>query len=174
MPQKTTLPNVPAGLDPALYDYLSQLHAVVVTMQTTNQAPAIPSNLTVTPIAGGNVIQFTRSSGLSYNLYLADTSNRAAATQVNLGSAATYTDNVGTGGKLRYYWLEALNGQGLSSGVGSPRSGTTLALGTPAAPLKTPPQSIVTVFDTTIDRNRPVVPASDTGVTFPLQESIGE
>lgn len=169
MADLSSLPKVPQTQDPALNDYLQRLHAYVTALGTSAQAPGLPTNLSVTPVAGGNVIQFTRSNGITFNLYLGSTPNRAGATQVGLGSANTYTDTVGQGGVARYYWVEALNQQGLSSGITGPKSGTTLALGTPASAIPAVPQSTVQVFDTTLDRNRPVVASVNPDITFPAQ-----
>lgn len=163
---KSQLPNLPRIEDPALYDYLVQMHGIIANLHASAQAPGIPTNLTVTPIAGGNVVGFTRSNGVSFNLYAASSPNRAAAQQVNLGSANQYTDNVGSGGILRYYWVEALNQSGGSSGISTPRSGTTLALTAPATII--PPQpSFAEVFDTTVNRNVPVIPAQSPDISPP-------
>lgn len=150
------LPAVPRGTDAALYDYLTQLNAVVQSHSSQLAPPNLPTNLTVTPIAGGNVIQFTRSNGVSFNLYASSSPDFTSASQQNLGSANTYTDNVGSGGVKRYYKVEALNGTGASSGLTSPKNGTTLALGSTATiPVVRPAQTVV--FDTTIDANRPLI-----------------
>lgn len=169
MPPQLPLPEVPRVDDPALYDYLTRLHAAVVPLVSASQPPNLPSSLTVTPIAGGNVVQFSRSNGVSFNLYLSDTPDRAAATQQNLGTGNSWTDAVGVGGKKRYYWVEAVNQNGLSSGVVGPRSGVTLALGaTATVPFVRPSQ--VVVFDTTIDRNRPDIATATTPVAQPQVE----
>lgn len=154
MAPQLRLPEVPRVDDAALFDYLSKLHAAVVSLIAAHQPPNLPTSLTVTPIATGNVVQFTRSNGTSFNLYLSDSADRSKATQQNLGSANSWTDAVGMGGVKRYYWVEALNQYGQSSGLVGPRSGVTLA---PGAASTVPPvrPSQVTVFDTTIDRTRP-------------------
>lgn len=163
------LPEVPTGIDPALYNYLTLLHQAVVPIIAAQQPPNLVSSLTVTPIAGGNVIQFSRSNGVSFNLYLSDTPDRAAATQQNLQTANSWTDAVGIGGKLRYYWVEALNQSGASSGLVGPKSGTTLALGATATiPVIRPSQ--VEVFDTTIDRNRPDIATPGNPISYPQPE----
>lgn len=156
MALNTKLPEVPRTQDAALNDYLTQLHAAVMPLIEAAQPPNLPSSLTVTPIAGGNVVQFTRSNGVSFNLYMGDSPDRAKAAQQNMGSGNSWTDNVGAGAVKRYYWVEALNQNGLSSGLTPPRSGTTLALGSPSAvPFVRPSQ--VVVFDTTLNRNRPLI-----------------
>lgn len=148
------LPEVPRGVDPAMYDYLIQLHSALAPLLSTLNPPNLPSGLTITPVALGNVIQFTRSNGVSFNLYLSDTPNRANATQQNLGTANSWTDTVGTAGQKRYYWVEALNKQGDSSGLVGPKSGVTLASGATAT-IPTLRPSQVEVFDTTVNRTRP-------------------
>lgn len=158
------LPSLPPVSDPQLYSYLSGLHQVVANITSQYQAPTPPTSLSVTPIAGGNVVRFTRCNAITYALYMGDSADRAKAQQVNLGSSATYTDNVGAGGVARWYWVEGLNQLGIPSTVTGPVTGTTLALGTPAAPLPAQAQSYATVFDTIIGRPRPVISAIDTEV----------
>lgn len=156
MAPQIKLPDVPHTGNVALDDYLNQLHNAVMPIIAAAQPPNLPSNLTVTPIAGGNVIQFTRSNGTSYNLYMSNSPDRSTATQQNLGTANSWTDNVGAGAVKRYYWVEGLNAQNLSSGITSPKSGTTLALGAAATvPFVRPAQ--VEVFDVTVNRNVPYI-----------------
>lgn len=170
MPPQLPLPEVPRVDDAGLFDYLTRLHAAVLPLISAAQPPNLPTNLTVTPIAGGNVIQFTRSNGVSFNLYLSDSPDRAKATQQNLGSGNSWTDNVGVGGVKRYYWVEALNQQGASSGVVGVKSGTTLALGaTATVPFVRP--AAVEVFDTTINRTRPDIATPGSPVAQPQVES---
>lgn len=169
MPPQLPLPEVPRVDDAALYDYLTRLHQAVIPLISAARPPNLPSSLTVTPIAGGNVVQFSRSNGVSFNLYLSDTPDRADATQQNLGTGNSWTDAVGVGGQKRYYWVEAVNQNGLSSGVVGPRSGITLALGSTATvPFVRP--SLVEVFDTTLNRTRPDIATSTNPVAQPQVE----
>lgn len=169
MPPQLPLPEVPRVDDPALYDYLTRLHQAVLPLVSASQPPNLPGSLTVTPIAGGNVIQFSRSNGVSFNLYLSDSPDRAKATQQNLGTGNSWTDSVGVGGHKRYYWVEALNQNGLSSGTVGPKSGVTLALGaTATVPFVRP--ALVEVFDTVLNRNRPDIATTGSPVSQPQVE----
>lgn len=166
--QNPLLPSVPKVQDIALQDYLNQMHLVVAALHTSSQPPSLPSSLTVTPIALGNVIQFTRSNGITYNLYIGTTPDRSKATLVSLGSANKFTDNVGSGLATRYYWVEALNQGGLSSGVIGPKSGSTLNSGAVAqVPAVRPAQQVV--FDTTTNTVRPVIASTDPDIS-PIQQ----
>lgn len=170
MTQQKPLPPVPRIQEGALYDYLRQLHDRVESLSSSSAAPNQPTNFSVTPVAGGNVVQFTRSNGVSYTLYMADSPNRAAAGQVSLGTANSFTDTVGAGDHKRYYWVEALSQTGTSSGVVGPRSGVTLALGT-ATTVPSVQPSFARVFDTTINRTRPVIATVDDVAGQPNQPS---
>lgn len=155
------MPALPQVSDPQLQQWIEGLHEVVGNLQAATVAPNPPSSLTVTPVAGGNVIQFTRSNAQSYALYAGDTSDRSKAVQVDLRSSNSYTDTLGVGGSLRYYWVVGLAQSGQPSAILGPKTGTTLALGTPASPLPVVPPSYAQVYDTTLGRNRPVVSITD-------------
>lgn len=164
MPQQPKMPTLPTVADQALQDWITGVHAVIANLSVTVVAPNAPTSLQVTPIAGGNVIQFTRSNAVQYVLFMADTPDRAKAAQVNLGTSNSYTDNVGVGAKLRYYWVQGLSNNGIPSTLSPLRSGTTLALGTANPVIPIPVQSFAQVFDTTLDRNRPVIATTDPNV----------
>lgn len=157
----TTMPALPQIADPQLQQWAQGIHDVVSGLQAATLAPNAPSDLRVTPIAGGNVVQFTRSNAQSYTLYAGSSPDQSTATQVTLGTSNTYTENLGTPGTLRYYWVVGLSQSGTPSTLLGPKSGTTLALGTPAAPLPTVAASYAQVYDTTIGRNRPVIATTD-------------
>lgn len=161
MAKQVKMPSIPAVGDPALQTWVNGIHAVVDSLQSSAVAPNLPTNLQVTPIAGGNVIQFTRSNATIYTLYTSNTSDRSKAAQVALGTSNSYTDSVGVGGQVRWYWVEGLSQNGTSSGITSPKNGTTLALGTPAPVIPIQQQSYREVFDHSIGRLRPVIPTTD-------------
>lgn len=155
------MPSLPAVSDPGLQTYLAGLHPIVERLLAQSAAPNAPTNLTVTPIGGGNVVQFTRSNAASHVLFISPTSDRAAASQVNLGTSNVYTDNVGAGGQTRYYWVQGLSQSGVPSAVSPPQRGVTLAPGASATVTPIPVQSAVKVFDTTINRDRPAIADTD-------------
>lgn len=157
---QTKIRDVPIVQDPGLRNFLSDMKRAVEEIQPTSVPPQAPTGLKVTPIAGGNVVQFTRSNATNFRLYHSTTSDRGAAVIVDLGSNNSYTDSVGDGGIQKWYWVEAVNSQSVSAIVG-PSTGTTLALGTPATVTPVSAPSYQTVYDTTLNRNRPVVYAVD-------------
>jgi hypothetical protein len=146
---KTKLPAPPFTQDAALSGYLQSLHQVVSGLQAqSTQQPQTPTGLTCTPVAGGNVVSFTRSASSKFKLYISPTTDRTGATEIDLGNSNTYHHFAGSGGLLFYYWVEGLNTAGVSSGISAPVSGTTLGLATPAAvPIPTS-QSYGKVHDT--------------------------
>lgn len=174
MAKQVKLPQIPNVGDPALQTWIQGVHSYIESLQSSSAAPNIPTSLQVTPIAGGNVVQFTRSNAVSYALYAGNTADRAKAAQVALGTSNSYTDNVGVGSQKRYYWIEGFSQNGVPSGVTSPANGTTLALGTPAPVIPIPVQSYAQVFDTALGRNRPVIATTDPAVSgqpnSPVQE----
>lgn len=158
-------PSLPSVADPALQQYLADMHSIVYNLHTSGAVPNPPTNLTVTPIAGGNNVAFTRSNAVSYVLFIGNNPTRALARQVNLGTANAYTDQISVGGATRYYWVQGLNQSGQPSSLLGPKTGVTLPLGTPASPSTPPPQSFAKVFDTTINANRPVISTVDPQVS---------
>lgn len=170
MAQQIKLPTPPTVSDQSLQDWVNGIHQAVTNLTLASVAPGVPTNLSVTPIAGGNVIQFTRSNAVRTTLFMSDSPDRAGASQVDLGPSNSYTDNVGAGAQKRYYWVQGLSTNGIPSALSGIKSGTTLALGTPNPVVPIPTQSFAQVFDTTIDRNRPVISATDITVSSPQPE----
>ena len=153
---------VPLTADPGLSGILSDLKGAVDHLLSRSAPPQSPTGLTVTPIAGGNVVQFIRSNATNFRLYASATNDRSAARIVDLGSNNSYTDSLGQGGVDQWYWVEALSQTSSSpSPVVGPVKGTTLALGT-SVPVNPPQQpSYGTVYDTTLGTRRPVVFGTD-------------
>lgn len=148
--------EVPLVEHAGLRDFLSDLKLVVEGLQTNAAPPPPPTNFKVTPVAGGNVVAFTRSAATNFRIYYGSSPQRGQAQFIDIGSNNQWTDTVGQGGITRYYWVEAINSTSVSQLVG-PLSGTTLALTVPATVTPPPAQSFQQVFDTTLNRNRPVV-----------------
>lgn len=149
---------VPSTQDPALQGILTDIKSAIEHLYSASPAPQPVSGLSATPIAGGVVLQFTRSNGINFRVYYGSTPNRASASIADLGSNNTFTDTVGSGGVKRYYWVEAHSPSAPSpSPIIGPVSATTLALGSPAIVTPTAVPSYQTVFDTTQNRRRPVI-----------------
>jgi hypothetical protein len=153
---------VPVTQDPSLSGFLNDLKKAVEAVSSASAPPQPVSSLSATPVSGGVVVQFTRSNATNFRLYASNTNDRSKATIVDLGSNNSYTDDVGSGGVDRFYWVEAISPTSSSpSPIAGPVSATTLALGTPAT--VTPPlqPSYGTVYDATLGHSRPVVYGTD-------------
>lgn len=160
--QPPKIRDVPVTADPSLAGFLSDIKKGMDHLLSGSAPPQAPVGLKVTPIAGGNVVQFTRSNATNFRLYASPTNDRGSARIVDLGSNNQYTDNLGDGGVLQYYWLEALSQTSSApSPVVGPVSATTLPLGTPAVVSPVQQPSYGTVFDTTLGARRPVVFGTD-------------
>lgn len=130
----TRVKSVPVHLDITTQRFLQSLKDAVEEMQGQNTLlPRTPSNLQVTPQPGGNNIVFTVSDADSYQLFAGNTPDFTQAKIIELGRTNQYSDNVGTGGVDRYYWVRGVRAaSGAFSTLVGPIKGTTLALGTPA------------------------------------------
>lgn len=149
------IPEIP--LDPSIS---SSLRAALEAMRNTIQvlqaavAPRPPSNLVVTPVDFGNIIQFTRSDAHEYLLYVSTTGSLADATVRPIGDIAQYTDYVGKSGITLTYWVAAKSGELISDPTG-PKSGTTLASGVAATVPTPPPATDNAAAD--VDTGRPTI-----------------
>ena len=161
--------SVPTTQDPGVNGILSDLKIAVESLYSAIPNPQPPTNLTATPIAGGVVLQFTRSNGVNFRVYYGSSSDRSKASFSDLGSNNSFTDTVGSGGVLRYYWVEAHSpASSRPSPIAGPVSATTLALGTSATVAPPPTQSYRNTFDAVLHRTRPVTFADD--FTTPTKE----
>lgn len=144
------LKTVPQDLPVHHQQFLTDLRNAVLELQGSHSPANIPTNLKVTPVAGGNVVQFTRGTNAAgHTLYMASFPNFAAATPVQLGQNAQHIDSVGIGGVLRYYWVRSFDGTGKGSTLVGPISSRTLALGATATVSKPPPPSSPLAVDAT-------------------------
>jgi hypothetical protein len=140
--------NIPNSFSSDQQIFLQTLVSTLKELQQTVIPPNPPSNLKVTPKAGGNIVQFTRSNGDVYALYKSTSPSLNGATRVDLGKANQYVDDVGDAGVTVFYWIFAKTNQLTSTTVG-PVSGTTLALGTTITTPTPPPASQTpTISDT--------------------------
>ena len=160
--QPPKIRSVPITQDSNLSGFLSDIKKVAEHLLSGSAPPQAPVGLKVTPIAGGNVVQFTRSNATNFRLYAGSTNDRSSARIIDLGSNNQYTDNLGDGGVDQWYWLEALSQTSSTpSDVVGPVKGTSLALGTSATVTPVQQPSYGTVYDTTIGARRPVVFGTD-------------
>jgi hypothetical protein len=155
MPRKVR--NVPqvAGIHIEHYQFLQELRDAVVQLQSSSLPPDDPRNLTVTPFATGNNVQWTRSNNAQrYTVYIADalpTMDAGSATgsiAIDVGDTNYFNDVVGQSNWARWYWVKAWNGNVGSRTIG-PVKGTTAASGSVADPPKQVPPGVVTIDQTT-------------------------
>lgn len=167
MPVPLTLGQIPMSFTTDQANFLQSLVNAINLLQVSVLPPNAPSQLTVTPTAGGNLIQFTRSNGDAYSVYRNTVNTPNGATRFDIGLANTYNDVIGTSGAAYFYWVKAKLGQLQSTLVG-PVSGTTLGLNVsivqPAqpAPSQSPTQS---------NTEAGVIPGSPVGVG-PFHEDL--
>lgn len=135
-----TIPAIPFDTPPQLRTVLDAMRAAILQLQGSVVPPNAPTNLTVTPQALGNYIQFTRPDGADYFiLYRSTSPDFNQNIPITLGAAASYLDQVGTAGTLVYYWVRAFKNSGVSSDTTGPVSGLTLAAGAVGAIPAPPP-----------------------------------
>lgn len=125
------------GLDLATRDFLQSLRDAVIEAQGSLAPPEAVENLRVTPIAGGNLVEFTRTNAVSYVLFWNTVPNFNTASPIPIQLDARYEHIIGAGSVKIHYWIRARQPSGQEVIVG-PESGITLALGTPVTP-PTPP-----------------------------------
>lgn len=129
------------------------------TIQELAFIPATPiSNFRVTPQPGGNLIDFTRSDGDSYTLYINSAPSINLATLVQLGTSNRYTHAVGSAGIQLWYTVQTNKGN-LIGPFSSWLSGITLGLAVPAAVVEPPPATNFPFVDQETDAVAATVPA---------------
>jgi hypothetical protein len=140
--------ELPVGIPKDLRDFLQDLQGQVVSLRGTQQPLPTPTNFKVTPMAFGNLLQWTRSLGADYYEVLwAATANNTQANVQGVGDSAQWFDNVGQAAVKRYYWVRAKKYLGNTSLLTPGLSGTTLASGTGVNPPTPPPASKILVID---------------------------
>lgn len=167
MPIPITIGQIPMSFTTDQANFIQTLVNAINLLQTSVLPPNAPSALKVTPTAGGNLIQFTRSNGDSYSVYRNTVNTPHGAVRFDIGLANTYNDVIGTSGAKYFYWIKAKLGQLQSTLVG-PVAGTTLGLNVsivqPAAvaPSQNPTQS---------DLESAAIPGSPVGIG-PFNEDL--
>lgn len=131
------VPDVPRGnLERMNFDRWTR--NTLLDVQAALLQATVVSNLRATALAGAVQIDFTRSDGDAYVLYINSVPSINMATRVDLGTANLYVDQIGAGSILRYYGIVAMKGRvvgDLSPWVAQ----TTLALGVAITPPDPPP-----------------------------------
>lgn len=127
-------------------------------LQTALLPPSTVTNLRATPQPGGNLIDFTRSDGDTYTLYINTTPSINGSERVRIGPSNRYSHNVGIAGILYYYAVKAV--KGVVNGEVSPWvSGITLGLAVPAASVDPPPATEFPFVDQETDATEISVPS---------------
>lgn len=157
------IPEVPPTAEwQQLRRFLVESRNALKRLEASVVPPKQPSNLVATGKAGGVVVQFTRSDGDTYILYVSKTKSFTVATRIDLGMAAEYTHDIGAADETRYYWVKAKKGQ-LESLPTGPVGATTLALAVEITPPEPPPASQT---PTRSDETGEVEPGRPTGSTY--------
>ena len=117
---------------------LNQMRNALIEIQKTTMAPRPVINLTATGKPLGILIQFTRTDGDSYVIYRNTTAQINGAVKVELGNNGIWTDELGAGALVRYYWVKARKGS-IESTLTGPVSATSLVAGAAFTPPAAPP-----------------------------------
>ncbi len=134
--RRAGLPEVPhnVGDRVSLRRFLQEVRNTLQAIAGERVPPKAATNLRVTPKGGQNEIEFTRSDGDFYLLYISSTPEISDGYATPLGAANRFVDVVGQVGIERFYWVEAYRSGGIKGGIIGPESGTTLALTTGVTP----------------------------------------
>lgn len=127
--------------DTKLRKLLVQMRNAILQLSGSVEPLDVPTNLQVTPVAGGNKVRFTRSNGDGYKLVISKTAAITDGYTLQLGNTTEYNDNVGAGAERRWYWVIAYAANKPESTPVGPVSGVTLALGTSTVIPDPPPQN---------------------------------
>lgn len=127
----------PMNIDGALRRHLISMMDAVKRLQGQIAVSAIPPTFTVTPKAGGNKLNWTRSDATTYTVYWATTPDFDKSNSVDVGQSAEWTDEVGQVAVTRWYWVRGKT-NGVLGILSDAQSGTTLALNV-AITAPTPP-----------------------------------
>src|SRR5262245_13462219 len=133
--------------DIASPEFLRWVRTELIRLQQALVQPGVVTNLRATALAGSVQIDFTRSDGDNYVLYMNDTGSVNGAVRIELGFANKYVDVVGSGAIKKYYAVKAKKGN-LEGQLSPWVIQTTLALGTPVTPPEPPPATDFPFIDT--------------------------
>jgi hypothetical protein len=135
---KTTLPEVPTGIDPALRRFLTAVRNNMHSINAGMVPPQQVTNLSASPINGGNRVMFTRGDADYYVLRWSTTNDLSVAQSIDLGVSNVYDDVIGAGGVTRFYWIVSKKNGTRDSVPAGPVSSTSAAPGA-GSPVPAPP-----------------------------------
>lgn len=150
------IPEVP--LDPTdpksaeqVRQFLRDIRQAVVDLRGPKSPPTVPTNFKVTPLAFGNLLQWTRGVNADGTEVLWNsTASLAGAVVIDAGSGNQHVDYVGNSGIKRFYWVRSYDAHApVRSIEAGPLAGTTLASGTGVTPPAPPPTGGQIVTDVT-------------------------
>jgi hypothetical protein len=155
---------VPIGIDAALRGHLTDMRQVVLRLQGAQEPPRVVPNFTVTPLPGGNLLQWTTTDADYYQVLWSADPNIAHANQVFAGGGSQYTDYFGAVAK-RWYWIYSWKNNGARSILpAGPQAQTSGALGTPVVPPTPPTPGDQQIVDIRTDFPNPRGPVRIGGV----------
>jgi hypothetical protein len=131
------LPEVPMdfGKNDSERRVVSEMRQAIVDLRGPQAPPGIPTNFVVTPLAFGNLLQWTRGINADgTNVYWNSKPTLAGAVLIDVGNSHQHVDYVGNANVKRYYWVQSYDSHVQFNGATSievgPVAGTTLASGT--------------------------------------------
>jgi hypothetical protein len=138
---------VPIGVEPALRAHLNDMRQVVLKLQGAQEPPGPVVNLAITPLPGGNLLQWTTVDADYYQILWGNSPDISKATQAFVGPGNQYADIFGAVA-TRWYWVWSLKNNGQRSVVpAGPVSGMSGALVTAVIPPIVPPPGDPLVID---------------------------
>jgi hypothetical protein len=145
---KFSIPEPPSDMPGNHRAWATAITNVLRQVQGISAPPNQVPTPRITPVGGGNIVDFQRTNGQKYILYHSTSGNIADAGQIDLGLGNRYFDATGTGGVNKTYWVVAQNG-GLSALQSPPGAAMSLDPGASATipdplPPVTPTRSPIT------------------------------
>lgn len=141
------IPEVPSSVDQQSRVFMQQMRNAVVRLQGSKASARPVTNLRVTPVGFGNVIDYTRSDGDSYTLWWSLAADSTKANPIPIGQQSRYTHTVGRDGVKVFYWVQAIRDNGQNSKLVGAKFGVTLLSNAAVTIPDPPPPSDDPVFD---------------------------
>lgn len=157
MPANVGKPTFPMKVPLDQQNFNRWVLNAIENLQSAFIPPSRVSNMRCTPQPGGNLIEFTRSDGDSYTLYINTTPSLDLAQRTKLGSSNRYNHSVGIAG-VRYYYAVKANKGSLGGEISAWISGTTLGLAVPAVATVPPPATEFPFVDQETDSVAVAIP----------------
>lgn len=157
MPADVGKPNFPSSVPLDQQNFNRWTVNAIENLQSALIPPTTVTNLRATPQPGGNLIDFTRSDGDSYTLYINTTPSVDLSQRVRMGTSNRYTHSVGKAGITYYYSVKSVKGN-LNSELSPWVSGTTLGLAVAASQPTPPPATEFPFLDQETDSVQIAVP----------------